>query len=492
MSTSKPETETDAEEDSAEFSIDEIRWRLPGHLTSKQQRAAICMVRNPDASLKDIGDNTAVSSNTVLEALRGLAFGVGTGSNHSTDLAEVFAKREGHNMAETFDQLTDKQKAVVDWLARREGTLSKLLDGDNDNLTGPMVADAVASNEEYDVAVSNSYPIRVVQEYGSLVEERREQLALEGDLGDEDEEVETVKGRRPREVLASAGVDLPESNLDSLDLGDALTEQQRLDAAYDRANSKRETEPVTEEDREQYTAPYGCPSCGHQEREDFCSKCGHDKRYEDAKEDASGSDEAEEETPDHAADLTAGDAEESEEEPERDLSDELDQPLVDSPEALTDALNGLTERLEEHERALDTLRESAVTEDEVESILNNFEERMRAALETHRETTVEHVEEELLDEVMDEVDHRLHNSVKADLKRKVEELEEYMAEHPTDAEANGRLGLVLDELTTLAESGAEVSGLEVNERRHSREYVLTVDTGDASESMTTEDAEVSR
>jgi two-component sensor histidine kinase len=60
--------------------------------------------------------------------------------------------------------------------------------------------------------------------------------------------------------------------------------------------------------------------------------------------------------------------------------------------------------------------------------------------------------------------------------------------------ANTRLGLVLNELVELAETGAEVTSMEVKNRRHgkAREYVITVsEEGESGPRMTSEDNEVS-
>ena len=501
MSTEIPETETETEEastDNQRFEPNAIRSRLPGGVDGKRQRIAICLIRNPDASLTRVAATNNVSTTTVFNTVKGLLHDGTHGGHSHSGTAQAHERREGQRAAETYEELTDKQRSVVDWFARHPGALESFKKKGKDTLTGERVATTISEDSRYDVTLTTTYPYKIVRgEYAALIPERRRWLAAHGELEDEDEEVQTssLRGQGTRDLLANAGWDLPESNLDSLPTAsededvapEDMSEQKRLDEAYRRGQQKATPEPVTEEDREQYTAPYGCPSCGHQEREDICSKCGHDKRYESDEDET-------EETPDHSADLTAGADEESEDEADEDLSEELDQPLVDNAEALNEALKGLMTRLNHHQQAIDNLRETAVTEDEVEAILNNFEERMRDALDNHRRSTMDHVEEEVIDEVMDEVDRRLHNSVKADLKRRVEQMEEYLREHPTDGgvEADGRLGLVLAELSDLADEGAEVSTMEVNERRHSREYVIKVKTDEASESMTTEDAEVSQ
>ena len=160
------------------------------------------------------------------------------------------------------------------------------------------------------------------------------------------------------------------------------------------------------------------------------------------------------------------------------------------------AIEGLHSRVSDLQATVDTLRSTAVHESEVEEVLGNFEERLQSALDEHRE------------EVNAEVDERLHNSVKRDtiervdsLRGRIEDMEEYMAEDEAEEprivadghlDANTRLGLVVNELVSLAEAGASVTGMEVKERRHgkAREYVITVDKdGEEGRHLAREDTE---
>ena len=355
MSTQTPDNETDETEstdNNTDFSVEAVRRRLTGTLTGKQERVGVCLLRNPDAPLTAIGRKAGVSSTTVLNALKSLVNEQGLDEDGK---AEAWSKRGGIRRARTYSELTPKQKAVIDWAARHEGTREDLFDPEA-YLTSEKVANAIEHDKRYDVALHSTYPNKVLQDpptegedsrasYGHLVEDRREVLAAKGELDEDTEEaaVESLRVKPPRALLEAAGWDLPESNLDSLDEAAELTEQERLDKAWENAQSKDEEEPVTEEDRREHSAPYGCPECGHQDREDFCSKCGTDKRYEWAKEDEGDTADGErDERPAHAADLTEGADEEAE-----DLSEEISEPLVQDAEALEDALTGLTERLNE-------------------------------------------------------------------------------------------------------------------------------------------------
>lgn len=475
------ESAEESADNNTDFSIDAVRRRLPSDLTGKQQRVGICLLRNPDAPFTGIGNKCGVSSTTVLNALKGII------NEHGLDgdLGKVWSRRGGVRRADSYAELSDKQKAVVDWAARHPGTVEGL-NNPEDSLTSEKVATAIEHDDRYDVALHSTYPNKVLKPadyehaggYQDLVPERRETLAAKGELGEEAEEeaVESLRTKPPRALLEAAGWDLPESNLDSLEEAEELTEQERLDKAWENGQAEDE-EPVTEEDRREHSAPYGCPECGHQEREDFCSKCGTDKRYEWAKEDG-----ATEETADGERD--------------EDLSEELSGTLLQEPEAVEAAIEGLHSRVSDLQATVDTLRSTAVHESEVEEVLGNFEERLQSALDEHRE------------EVNAEVDERLHNSVKRDtlervdsLRGRIEDMEEYIEEDEDEAprvmadghlDANTRLGLVVNELVNLADSGAHVTGMEVKERRHgkAREYVITVDKdGEEGRRLTREDTE---
>lgn len=472
MSTETPETETaDTSTDNQRFEPAEIRKRLPSGINEKRQRIAICLIRNPDASLTRVAATNNVSATTVFNTVKGLLHG--SAPEGDGGQRQSVERRNGVRHAETYEELTDKQRAVVDWFARRPGALESFKDKGKGTLTGERVATTISQDSRYDVSLTTTYPYKIVDSpHEPLIEERRRWLAAHGEIdeGNEEAVTESLRGKGTRDLLTNAGYDLPEANLDSLPTAsededvapEDMSEQRRLDEAYRRGQQKDEEEPVTEEDRKQYSAPYGCPNCGRQHREDFCENCGTDKRYEWAKED---------EEADEDADT------------EPDLSDELEQPLVDNVEALNEALKGIMERLNKHERAIDTLRESAVTEDEVEAIVDSLEERMGDALETHRGTVMDHVAEELEDEILTEVDkqidERLRNSVKRDLMDRVEDLEEYMEEHPTDggADAEGRLGLLLADLRHYAGAGAYVTSMDVEDGTNVTTYSFKVHHG---------------
>lgn len=455
------------------FELDEIRKRLPRAVTGKQQRVAVCLVRNPDAPLTGISEATAVSSTTVLNTLKAL---VNEHGLDESDWSDVIRKRGGQRYAKTYEELTAKQKAVVDWLARHPGLEERLMDKE-DSLTSEKVANAIEHDERYDVALHSTYPNKVITArdangcgYLPLVEDRRKLLAARGDLEDEEAEVESLRTSSPRAALEASGWVLPEENLDSLEPAEALTEEERLELAYENAQNKTEEEPVTEEDRRQYSAPYTCPECRHEARADECPKCGHDKRYDWAKDEAEDAEEPDEDERE-GEELTFA-----------------EEPLVQDMEAVNDALEGVMERLNKLNASVETLRSNAVMESEAEEILANFEERLQGALEEHKQ--------EVREAALDAADDRLHNSLRADLAERVEGLEADLGRTRAEVDAladereagEGRLGLVIDELVELAGQDAEVRGMEVSERNTTREYVIKVSTSSLAEATESEQA----
>lgn len=237
-----------AENDEAGVSFDpgEIRGRLPSNLSSRQERALIAAMRNPDAPVQELANATAVRPAHVCHALDSLACGVLGGTNSG----EWIESRGAARKADSYAELTEKQAAVVDALARN-----------------PKVEDAIGrmSNKELHAAVESvsddmpamhyTYPADVAGTYGSLIGKRRQYLVESGelDLGTAADEFETATDEdvpgfddSPRGLLERSGFDLPTENLDSLaEVGEALTDEDRLDVAFERAadlSDERETE----------------------------------------------------------------------------------------------------------------------------------------------------------------------------------------------------------------------------------------------------------
>lgn len=410
--------EEDAEEE-PDFGLKAIKGRLPSGLSGKQERVAVAAIRNPNAGLPRISKANNVSATTALNSLKALIRGGGMERGGQANVVEL---RGEHRMAEGFEELTPKQAGVIDWLARRPGAERPAEEG---GVPTERIATAVEESGEYPEveAMHSTYPRKVLDRYGDLLEERREVLAARGELEDtsEEEVLATFYGKPVSRLLDMAGMAYPETNLDSLEPieEDPMTDQERLDEAWARAQGREEAEePVTDEDRREYTAPLSCPSCGHEEREDTCSKCGTDKRYQWAKEDA----EAHEE-PESAEEMTV----------DRILGE-------DGVDALNDVLTNIRERLDKQDQAIETLLSNAIMGHE-------FEDRAV----TERDLKSYHADlEERLAEFEEHVDDRLRNSVGASLMDRMDAVE-------TDVEQTrrshaGELGTLQDGLKDLRET----------------------------------------
>lgn len=251
-----------------------IRRRLPNDLTDKQERALICAVRNPDAPLDGIGEATAVSHEVVRNGLESLARDLG-GNSRPKEWAK---RRDGPREAENYDELTEKQRHVIDFLARHP-------EFDYHERTSRELRNAMRSYYGEDMPdMHYTYPKRVAtREYEGLIEARRRELLSQGEEleGEVDEvDVSDEVGLTPREWLGQAGIkNLPESNLDSLDeAAGALDPEERLEVAYQ--NGQRDDDP--EVDRDDYLAPLSCPKCSLESNGSLvCPKCGADKRFDE-------------------------------------------------------------------------------------------------------------------------------------------------------------------------------------------------------------------
>lgn len=242
-----------------------IRARLPSTLTDEQERALIAAVRNPDAPIRDLARATAVEPRRARHALDSVVCGVLGGEPQD---GAWINEREGTRKAETFGELTDRQKAVVDYLARNPG-FPWAERSSRELLAAIEAADEGAAADA--PPMHYTYPKSQAAEYASLIDERRAYLVEHRGLDLDESAVEVDdSGLRPggfdapRDLLADAGYDLPDENLDSLDAdGEALDEDERLGLAFKNANDLRD------EDAGRQCGPCGaalgdllvCPEC---------------------------------------------------------------------------------------------------------------------------------------------------------------------------------------------------------------------------------------
>ena len=215
-------TMTDESDDESPFDPVGIRRRLPASLSHRQERALIAAIRNPDASVSELADATAVKPRQIRHALDSVACGVLGADTHSGEWVE---KRGGEaRKAETFAELTPKQAAVVDFLARTPSF-------DWEEQTSRTLLAAITNANEGEAAdapeMHYTHPKTVAQEYESLIYERRAYLVTHEGLDLDTDEADTdgaglrpVKSDAVRDLLATAGYALPDENLDSLAASD--------------------------------------------------------------------------------------------------------------------------------------------------------------------------------------------------------------------------------------------------------------------------------
>jgi len=205
-----------------------VRQKLPNDLNDKQVRGVVCAVRNPDAAISRIADEAGVSDSTVSNALEGIALDLlGRGNRNG----EVFQVRDGERReAETYDELTPKQQAVIDHLARYPSFEWQLN-------SSRALRDRVYADPEldFDESIHYTYPKRVAAKYQDLVPERRAEIdTADGEFDESDEVPVRMTYSTARELLEQAGLtDLPDENLDAVPAADA-GEHERLELAYRR------------------------------------------------------------------------------------------------------------------------------------------------------------------------------------------------------------------------------------------------------------------
>lgn len=217
-----------------------IRRRLPSDTSDRQERALICAVRNPDASPYEIAQATGLHNGEVTRALTNLERGHFGQDPDSTRQARD--RRATNRRARAYSELTDKQRAVVDYRALHDPGF---------NLPGAAVARGINASTRYDVSVDETFPARMENDsyadrIDKLVAERGFELIATGELGDaetdESDRAQAAHRLETREYLEHAGLDLPAENLDSLDrVGDGLPDDIRLDMAHENGNGSSET-----------------------------------------------------------------------------------------------------------------------------------------------------------------------------------------------------------------------------------------------------------
>jgi len=242
------------------YDVNDIRNRLPNSLSDEQERAMIAAIRNPDADVSEIATATAVEAISVRHALDSIACGVLGADEYSDEWVE---DRDGVREAETYAELTEKQQAVIDYLARTPGFAWR------DEASRTLAAGIENADKGAAASIGSvhyTYPKKVAEQYEGLIAERRhylvenETLDLDADVPDvDDSALRPGTYDAPRDLLERAGYDLPDSNLDDLETkGEALPDDERLDLAFKRGTEVRDAE----RDAGGHLGPLSCPECG--------------------------------------------------------------------------------------------------------------------------------------------------------------------------------------------------------------------------------------
>jgi len=181
-----------------------LRSLVPNSLGSEGQRAAVCAIRNPDASAVQIAEKCGLASSyTVSNALRSLLVGT-VDQEPGAGGKEMYELRDGARKAEQYAELTEKQAAVIDFAAEHPEFMDERSYGE--------VSQAI--HEKAGVGVGETYVGRVLRQYDEILHRRRAQAAAEGDSEAALEDVTT--DLTVREMLEAAGYDLPSENLDEM------------------------------------------------------------------------------------------------------------------------------------------------------------------------------------------------------------------------------------------------------------------------------------
>lgn len=235
-------------DDMTEYSEERIRAELPATTTERQTRTLVAAIRNPDVSISEIAEAHDIDHpSNITSTLKSLASGsLYMTQDELVDASRSATKERGESRpAESFDELTKRQKAVVDFLARHPCV-------DWYEASSREIYEAI---QEYDEGYARdapdmnvSYPREVAKKYSHLIASRRNDLSS-SEVKDVDEDVdvgdfdtyEFTSDDTPRDVLERAGFDLPDENLDvdessDEDVSEQLSDEERLERAFRRSD----------------------------------------------------------------------------------------------------------------------------------------------------------------------------------------------------------------------------------------------------------------
>jgi hypothetical protein len=196
-------TDTENTNDAGRWSVENIRGQLPNSLGTEGTRAAVCAIRNPNATKMQITEKTGVKSPyTVANALRSLLVGATDSREHNTEMYEI---RGTQRNARGYSELTEKQTAVIDFAAEHPEYVHESSYGDLSQ----------AIKEKTDIAVSETYVGTVLRKYSDILARRQAHVADTNEDG-EDALENVATDLSVREMLEAAGYDLPDENRDEM------------------------------------------------------------------------------------------------------------------------------------------------------------------------------------------------------------------------------------------------------------------------------------
>jgi hypothetical protein len=210
----------------------DLREHLPSEHTLPERglEAAICFIRNPDASGLFVADDLGLArrSDPIRETLRALlAYPLDArqprDAKHPSDPTYSTGVTPSLS-AETFAGLSPNQRGVIEVAARDESVLARA-DDPGSNLPASDICRR-AKSLGFD-RPHNSYPSSVLGDYRDIADDRRAVLAARGDvdapsvLAERLDAVMDADTDTPaRALLEAAGWFLPDHNLDTLPTAD--------------------------------------------------------------------------------------------------------------------------------------------------------------------------------------------------------------------------------------------------------------------------------
>jgi hypothetical protein len=229
----------------SEYSEERIRGELPDEASERQTRTLVAAIRNPDVEIREIADAYEIENpSNITSTLKSLA----CGSLYRTQDAVVEAsasttEKRGHSRpAESFDELSERQQAVIDFLARHPFA-------DWDDASSRDIYEAMQAYERGHASdmpdMSVSYPRQVAKKYAPLIVARRRELDDDeienggfGEYEGVDDTLDFTIDDTPRDILEREGFTLPDENLDvdessDEDASEQLSDDERLAAAFE-------------------------------------------------------------------------------------------------------------------------------------------------------------------------------------------------------------------------------------------------------------------